>query len=155
MATSIVFAYDPALDQWSTRASMPDVRYNLSAVAVNGMSYILGGYGSLSGPDGGYYRTMYEYDPAPMRGRSARICSRPRLDFAVALLGGKIYAVGGGNWDPALEDVAVYDPATNIWAAKTAMPQPLSWPRGEAVNGKMYVFDGKTTLEYTPANDIL
>jgi hypothetical protein len=35
------------------------------------------------------------------------------------------------------------------------MPQSLAWPRAEAVNGRMYVFDGTTTLEYTPANDIL
>jgi hypothetical protein len=49
----------------------------------------------------------------------------------------------------------VYDPATDRWAAKTAMPQALAWPRAEAVNGKMYVFDGNATLEYTPANDIL
>jgi hypothetical protein len=154
-ATSTVFAYDPALDQWSTRAPMPDARYDLSAIAVNGKSYILGGYGSLSGPDGGYYRTMYEYDPGTNAWTQRTDMLSPRMNFAVALLGGKIYTAGGSNWDPALEDVAVYDPATSLWAAKTALPQPLSWPRGEAVNGKMYVFDGSFTLEYTPANDIL
>jgi len=155
MASSTVFAYDPALDQWSSRASMPDVRYDLSAIGVNGKSYILGGYGSLSGPDGGYYRTMYEYDPGTNAWTQRADMFVPLADFAVALLGGKVYTAGGSNWARALDYLDVYDPATNTWVGKTALPQLLAWPRGEAVNGKMYVFDGDVTLEYTPANDIL
>jgi len=155
MDTSTVFAYDPALDQWSSRASMPDVRYDLSAIGVNGKSYILGGYGSLYGPDGGYYRSMYEYDPGTNAWTQRADMFVPLADFAVALLGGKVYTAGGSNWARALDYLDVYDPATNTWVGKTALPQLLAWPRGEAVNGKMYVFDGDVTLEYTPANDIL
>ena len=155
MDTSTVFAYDPTLDQWTARASMPDVRHNLSAIAVDGKSYVLGGYGSLYGPDSGYYRTMYEYDPGTNAWTQRADMFSPRTDFAVALVGGMIYTAGGGNWDPALQDVAVYDPATNFWAGKTALPQSLAWPRAESVNGKMYAFDEDSTLEYTPANDIL
>ena len=155
MDSSIVFAYDPALDQWSTRAPMPDVRSKMAAIAVNGKSLILGGYGSTYIPDGGYYRSMHQYDPDTNAWTQLTDMFTPRSDPAVALLGGKVYAGAGGNWDPALQDFAAYDPATNLWQPKTYLPQPLAWPRAEAVNGKMYVFDGNNTLEYTPANDIL
>lgn len=155
MDTSTVFAYDPALDQWTTRAPMPRTGRDMAAIAVGGKSLILGGYGTTNVNDGGYYRSTFEYDPGTDAWTQRTDMFTPRSNFAVALIDGKVYAAGGGNWDPALEDVAVYDVATDTWAAKTALPQPLSWPRGEAVNGKMYVFDGTATLEYTPANDIL
>lgn len=155
METSTVFAYDPALDQWTTRAPMPDVRRDMAAIAIDGKPLILGGYGSLYGPDAGYYRTMHEYDPDTNAWIQRADMFMPLSDFASALLGGKLYIAGGGNWDRSIVYVDMYDPATDTWHGKTALPEPLAWPRGEAVNGKMYVFDDNSTLEYTPANDIL
>lgn len=153
--TSNTLSYDPAIDAWSAHAPMPDVGRDMAAIAVDGKPLVLGGYGSMYVPDAGYYRSMHQYDPGADAWTPRADMFTPRSDFAVALLGGRVYAVGGGNWDRALADVASYDPVSDAWAGKTALPQGLPWPRAEAVNGRMYVFDTGVTLEYTPANDIL
>jgi len=153
--TSNALSYDPAIDAWSAHAPMPDVGRDMAAIAVDGKPLVLGGYGSTYVPDAGYYRSMHQYDPGADAWTPRADMFTPRSNFAVALLGGRVYAVGGGNWDRALADVASYDPVSDAWAGKTALPQGLPWPRAEAVNGRMYVFDTGVTLEYTPANDIL
>ena len=55
----------------------------------------------------------------------------------------------------ALADVSSLDAASGTWRMRTSMPTALAWPRGEAVAGKLYVFDTDATYEYTPDNDIL
>ena len=77
---------------------------------------------------------------------------------------GKIYAIGGGN--DAFEIVATveeYDPATDIWTEKTAMPTARWGLTTAEVNGKIYAIGGgdvyppKELLtvveEYDPATD--
>jgi hypothetical protein len=41
LATTLV--YDPATNQWSTKAPMPTARTRLGAVAINGLLYAVGG----------------------------------------------------------------------------------------------------------------
>lgn len=150
--TSTVFAYDPTLDQWTTRAPMPGARSRHRAVAIGDKSLVMGGYagGSISG----YADTVYEFDPVADAWTQRANMINPLLGFGLAAMGEQAYVAGGGNWNPALTEVAAFDPSTDRWAAKTAMPEALGWPQAESVNGKMYVFDGTHTYEYTPANDI-
>ena len=43
----------------------------------------------------------------------------------------------------SLGTVEEYDPATNKWRARAAMPTPCNHPGCEAVNGKIYVIGGR------------
>ncbi len=151
--TASVSAYDPATNLWTARANLLSPASNLAAVTVNDAPLVLGGYGSAS--DTGYFRLAQQYDAGTNAWTQRTDMIQPRSDFAAALIGTTVYVAGGGNWDPALPDLAVYDVTGDSWSAKTPMPVDLAWPRGEAVNGKLYVFDGTHTLEYTPGNDIL
>jgi non-specific serine/threonine protein kinase len=100
--------------------------------------------------------TVYEYDPATDAWTQLPDMPWPPLqDFGIAFIDGYVYTAGGSNWEPALKTVRAYDPFTDEWSGKTEMPLALAWPHAELVNGKMYVFDGNNTLEYTPQNDIL
>ncbi len=101
--------------------------------------------------------------PAWMR-RAALTVARSRL--AAAAVGGKVYAIGGESSAPGIVSAAVapgggpqaldapaaaagivaaYDPATNAWTGKTAMPAGLSNISAAVVDDKIYVpggFDG-------------
>ncbi|RKR88824.1 subtilisin family serine protease [Micromonospora pisi] len=70
----------------------------------------------------------------------------PVYDNSAALLGGKVYSVGGGTTDrEEKREAYVYDPATDAWQTLPDMPHSRYKPATAAVNGKLYVFGGWTT----------
>ena len=84
-----------------------------------------------------------------------------RAQLGVAVVNGKIYAIGGGNntaAGPTLLNVnEEYDPATNTWETKTAMPTARAGLSANTVNGRIYLMGGdpgNTTNEaYDPVTD--
>lgn len=79
-----------------------------------------------------------------------------------ASVGGKIYAIGGMfDWDQAVQNVEVYNPATKQWIVKGPMLKPR-WSHASAVlNDKIYTIGGyfggghyaNEVEEYDPATD--
>jgi len=63
-----------------------------------------------------------------------------RAGIGVAVVGGKIYAIGG-SYD-SVGETEEYDPATNTWATKTSMPTPRMWLGIAVVENKIYVIGG-------------
>ncbi len=57
----------------------------------------------------------------------------------------KIYAIGGGNRDPATIAYGIveeYDPVTDTWTTKTSMPVGRIGSATGELNGKIYVIGG-------------
>ena len=61
-ALSVVEAYDPATDTWTTKADLPEPRGLLSANAVGGKIYAIGGKTTTKNPHPPGLSTVYEYD---------------------------------------------------------------------------------------------
>jgi N-acetylneuraminic acid mutarotase len=59
--TAAVEAYDPVADSWTTKASMPTVRYAFRAATLNGKIYAVGG--TTIGGAGNYLKTVEVYTP--------------------------------------------------------------------------------------------
>jgi N-acetylneuraminic acid mutarotase len=59
---SVVEAYDPATDTWTTKADIPEPRGLLSASAVSGKIYAIGGKITTKNPHPPGLSTVYEYD---------------------------------------------------------------------------------------------
>ncbi|TBR20568.1 hypothetical protein EPO15_12755, partial [bacterium] len=78
-----------------------------------------------------------------------------RERMGVAVVGAKIYAMGGGNSGGALTVNEEYDPATDAWTTKTALPAARSSFEAGVVSGKIYAIGGSSaqTQEYDPAAD--
>lgn len=86
----------------------------------------------------------------------------PRCSLAVAVLDGKIYAIGGGIRNQVVTTaVEQYDPATDTWVKKADMHTPRGFFGAAALNGKIYAVGGwgmgNVALagceEYDPASD--
>jgi N-acetylneuraminic acid mutarotase len=66
----------------------------------------------------------------------------PRGGFGVAVVNGKIYAIGGLNNDSNLAVNQVYDPVMDFWRTRKPMPTPRSGCAVASYQGKIYVIGG-------------
>jgi N-acetylneuraminic acid mutarotase len=97
-----------------------------------------------------------------------------RSSLGVAVVNGKIYAIGGSTQSGSMPNSIPstvygfkgtmgvdtneeYDPATDTWETKTPMPTARGWLTAGVVNGKIYLIGGEPngTLNevYDPATD--
>lgn len=62
---------------------------------------------------------------------------------------GKLYVIGGNNASSvAVGRVDRYDPATNTWSTGTTMPTARVGAAGASLNGRMYIFGGRSGTTY-------
>lgn len=142
----IVEEYNPATDFWETVAPLPQGRMGVGATSVNGIVYAIGG----AIDTGGQLQsvgTVTAYDPTNDTWMTLTPMPTPRITPAVAVLGGKIYAIGGSNVPGLLSPgivntVEVYDPATDTWSQAPAMPTARHQLGAEAFDGRIYAFGG-------------
>uniref|UniRef100_A0A914XN82 BTB domain-containing protein n=1 Tax=Plectus sambesii TaxID=2011161 RepID=A0A914XN82_9BILA len=128
--------YDPKRNQWTLIHSMNRSRSDAAASAYQGRLYVAGGFNGetvlasvemyipesdlwievaeMSSPRSGLGLIAYKDHPiAPMR--------IPRSNFAVAVLVGKVYAIGGYDGAQTTESVELYDAARDCWTVASRM----------------------------------
>jgi N-acetylneuraminic acid mutarotase len=150
--TAVVEEYDPAADTWTRRADMPTARQGLGAAAVdgiiisaiavvNGIIYVIGGYGD----DNEALSVVEAYDPATDMWTRKADMPTARYYSAACTVDGRIY-VFGGKTDPEVSvgssTVEVYDPATDTWTQASDMPGARREHSASVVAGKMYIIGG-------------
>ena len=80
-----------------------------------------------------------------------------RVGFGVAVVGGKIYAIGGEYGSRFLNTTEMYDPATENWTTKASMPTPRSGFGVAVVQNKIYVIGGHNCTNaylFTGTNEV-
>jgi N-acetylneuraminic acid mutarotase len=141
--STAVEEYDPAINTWTEKSSMPTARGELAVLAhPNGKVYAIGGVGDPNAP-----AAVEEYNPATdtWKRDASLPFGREWLGAAVGPDGG-IYAIGGTTiYGTVLADVDRYDPSTNTWAAVTNLTTAQSRmgvTRGP--KGKIFVIGGES-----------
>ena len=151
-ALSLVEVYDPATDEWTTKAPMSTARYDLQTEVVNGKIYAIGGYGH-NGSGTSALSSVEAYDPAMNKWTTMASMNSVREVFQSGVIGGKIYAIG----DTFSNNIEEYDPTLDKWTKKAAMSTARSNFQTEIVNGKIYAIGGKdlsSVEQYDPATDV-
>ncbi len=159
---STVEVYDPTTDIWIQKKDMLTGRWLLSTSVVNGIIYAIGGSPYVTS-DSEAVSTVEAYDPTTNTWTTKTNMPTKRWYLSTSVVGGKIYAIGGGKSNPitALSVVEEYDPATDSWTTKASMPTPRWGLATSVVNGKIYAIGGQTAAEqacttveeYDPATD--
>ena len=155
----LVYEYDPGGDAWTQKKPMPHPVHHAAVTVSNRKMYVFGGFDlPAAGPPGwNPVNDAWEYDPATDSWRSLPTMPTSRGGGVAAVVGGKIYVIGGAGPTPdasapairprqpqrSLSTVEEYDPATNKWRARAPMPTPCNHMGGEAVNGKIYIIGGR------------
>jgi len=157
-------------DSWVLRASMHEARGRLGVAVVNGKIYAIGGdSGSMGGlidgyryiGVGGFVGTNEEYDPATDTWTLKKPMPTQRYHFGIAVYQNKIYCIGGtirnGSSTSNTGANEVYDPVTDTWETKAAMPTPRRFLTANVVNGKIYLISAVDSNSpnqvYDPSTD--
>jgi len=131
---------------WEFRDDLDLARHALVGEAVGGYLYGIGGVASSDPSD--KQDVVSRYDPAADQWSDEVVPPIPpmltRREFmGSAVLGGKIYVIGGNVADgTTIDKNEMYDPATNTWSTRAPLPEPRARPGVAACNGKIYVFGG-------------
>jgi N-acetylneuraminic acid mutarotase len=134
------FEYDPATEQWRSRAPLPVARSAGATAVVNGKIYVVGGR-----PPRGSDFAVYD----PVADSWTRLPDLPtqRNHLAAVAIDGKIYVAGGrfepGNTSPMTDALEIFDPATSTWSRGRRMPTVRGGVNGVAANGCLHVFGGE------------
>ncbi len=134
-------------NSWKTMQPLPIQGVN-GVVAFNGKIYAIG------------YKTnpVYEYDPKANNWTFKTQVPTYRELFAIATTQNRIYIIGGGIERDSQGDLIscgtnqAYDPLTNSWENKEAMPTRRIQAKAVAVDGKIYVIGGRTAGPYSTVN---
>ena len=129
---------------------MPVRSSSVHAHTIGDKIYVLASYHL------GFQNGLYRYDP--IADEWSTLAERPtyRYEFASAVVGGKIYVIGGvgqlddGPWSgldwTTKSHVEVYDPATDRWSSGAPLPMPLGSSQACVLSDKIYVFGGRNVL---------
>jgi len=130
-----------AEDSWTTLEPMPTAETGLGAAVVKGKIYAVG------------EDVNYVYNPATDTWTPKTPMPTPRVGFGIAVYQDRIYVIGGGYGVYPNRTVTgineVYDPATDTWETKEAMPTNRSGMCANVVDGKIYVIGGRTGEQYS------
>ncbi len=143
---------------WTTDSTFPLLPHsNFTAPAVNGKIYVIGGGLGRSV----YIDSLQIFDPianawsTPADGSTIAPMGYENVgSSATSVVGGKIYLIGGTEWDKYpnsnfTDTIYVYDPSTNTWST----PATSGWfiaresHTASVVNGKIYVIGGDSSFE--------
>ncbi|HEY5915430.1 MAG TPA: protein kinase [Verrucomicrobiae bacterium] len=139
---SDVQVYDPETDLWSQAPSLP---VGLAAVGLaghNGYLYCLGG---VREPYWWGYPVASAYRFDPDRREWTRLADMPiaRSNFAVGVIGDRIYCAGGSvYWPDATSRIDAYEAGTDEWIHSGVMPQPRGSFTGGVYRGLLVLFQG-------------
>jgi N-acetylneuraminic acid mutarotase len=154
-APRTMFHYHPAADHWTAIGKIPEGVNHAGLVALGGKLYLVGGFRETSFSPIGALRI---YDLVAGSWREGASMPTPRGALALAVLDGKIHAIGGnaageadlpphqhGNSrsDHSVGTHEVYDPASDAWTRLTPMPTPRNHLGAAVAAGRIHVVGGR------------
>ncbi len=143
---AVVEAYDPTTDTWTTRRSLPGVRFAMAIGAIGGRIYVAGG-----GNEFGGLTSVYVYDPATDSWSARANIPVVHYSPASAVLNGRLYVIAGQVGTSFSDVVHVYDPVADGWGTDSPLPVVKTSAPAATVNGLVYVMGG--TDGATPQSD--
>ncbi|MBN2700986.1 MAG: hypothetical protein JXR29_06000 [Methylothermaceae bacterium] len=146
--TDAVEVYDPAEDRWEKTAPLPEPLHHAAAVSTAGRLFVFGGFAPSMTSVWNPVNTVFEYSPDEKRWIRRRSMPTPRGALAVALLDGKIFAIGGYDGEASLPVVEIYDPASDTWQSGPSLSQPRDHLAAASLDGQVYAIGGRVNLDY-------
>lgn len=160
-----ILIYEPAIDQWTWGAEIPKDRRRGGAGALiyDGYLYLVSGI--QNGHWDGWVPWLDRFDLKNQSWEQLPDAPRSRDHFQAAVIGDKIYAVGGRRssgstkqvFDLTIEEVDVYDIKIGQWLTlppSSNLPIPRAGCFSLALGTELLVAGGESMLQPTAHNEI-
>jgi hypothetical protein len=168
-----MWRYDPAADSWAPTGDLPEGVNHAGLVHFDGRLYLVGGFREATFSPVAAVRI---FDIASGEWSEGAPLPTPRGAMAVAVVNGRIHAVGGNAAGPgavhehdahtltndnSVGTHEVYDPATDSWERRAPMPTARNHHGAVGLSGRLHGVGGRadgdfemTTHEvYDPTTD--
>jgi N-acetylneuraminic acid mutarotase len=146
---NFVEEYNPATNNWRSRAPKPTVVTTAPAAAYKDEIYLFGGVYSTYGMSQPIiYRDVEAFKPSTNTWRKVTSIPRNIRLFAVATVGNKAYLIGGYlmDEDRMTGEVMCFDFLTGQWDTDSCKPMPEDRARALSYSAAAPVIDGKIFL---------
>lgn len=134
--------YDISRNRWTRVRSMPVALNHAAAAAWNGRLYVVGGFGASSGL-ADEQRLLLRYDPKTNTWKRLAKPPSARGALAAAVVGNRLYAVGGVRGGQPLATLEIYDLRENRWSKGPDMEVAREHLAAAATGGFVYVLAGR------------
>ena len=140
-------------DRWSSIKAMPEALNHMSAVGYRGQLYVVGGYASPGDTSTNAVRGFWRYDPRTARWQAMPAAPIPRAAAGAAVLGHRLYVVGGRNdATAALSSLAIFDFNTGRWSLGPSLAHAREHLAAVAAGGSIWALGGRDLgVSYTYA----
>ena len=139
LASTLV--YNPSLDQWTEKASMPTAREHLTSSVVYDKLYVIGGRinGMASNVDANEV-----YDPVNDKWTTLEPMPSKRggLSSAAIAVNGSIYVLGGEQPTGTFNNNEKFDVISGTWTSDISMPTARHGLVAVAIDNVIYVIGG-------------
>lgn len=148
-AFTVLLSNDGSLDLWQEMAPMTTPRAYLTAIAVQGFLYALGGY-NYSGYLSSVERAAINSDGSLSAWEAVASMTTPRWRPGAVVVGNYIYVLGGsstggGPLDSVERAQVNPDGSLGPWQAMTSMTTQRHEPAAVAAGGYIYVLGGSNS----------
>ncbi len=144
---------------WVSLPALPTPRSGFAVATLNGLIYVIGGELTSANTPGPATNIMEVFDPIAGTWSTGKPMLTARIGATAAVLGGKIYVIGGDNWDGGLGSGTVeqFDPTSNTWTSELAMPVARSFAAavttGTTLGTQVVVVGGDNTVGDLATNE--
>jgi N-acetylneuraminic acid mutarotase len=147
IGTMGIAEYDPTIDTWTIKESMPTPRTSFGIAVIENKIYIIGGTIGFNSTTQEVITCSFNqvYDPITDSWETKEPMPTNRSQLDANVVDGKIYLIGGrtgGQYTTAALN-QVYDPKTDTWTTKEPIPYPVVEYASAVVDGKIYVIGGQ------------
>ena len=141
--------YDPATDTWDHGAPIPTLRDHLTAQAVGGIVYAIGG--RVHDPDRNV-NSVEAYDVSANTWSSRAAMPSRRGGLGSGVMAGRIHTLGGETSSRVFEHHEVYDPATNSWLRAAGLPTARHGLAVASVGDRLFAIGGGPRAGFAQTN---
>ena len=153
-----LFVYDQETDVWTIRTRMPFPRCYNGIAVIDDHVWIVGGAANLSRPDDPdgprvSLDSVIRYDRSADCWRDAPPLRFARIEPVVAVVQGRLFAIGGADTDGKTLDVMEsIAPGEASWRLEPPAPAPVRQAAGCVLNNRLYVCSRDGFWCFDPAN---
>ncbi len=133
---AVVEVYDPARDEWTRVADLPEGRNHPMTAALDGFLYVFGGYD----PAGQPAFTTFRYDPGSDSWDEREPMPANAAAGGAVALDGLLYVIGGA---PNGVLCFRYDPAVDEWTEIASLVSPRDHLAVSVLEGRIYALGGR------------